>query len=333
MSRIPVIAITPGEPAGIGPDLCIRIARDPPDAALVFVADPRLLTERAQSLGIAVNLEPWVPSDRAKSGAWVSAVEGMRSTTAGRLDGANTAYVLGALERAVDGCLKHEFDALVTGPVHKGVINDAGVPFSGHTEFLANRAGTVQPVMMLACPGLRVALATTHLPLAQVPRAVTRERLTRVIEVLHDDLRDKFGIAQPCIAVCGLNPHAGESGHLGREEIDVIAPVIEVLRARGLRLRGPVPADSAFVPRQMDGLDAVLAMYHDQGLPVIKHHDFGHAVNITLGLPFVRTSVDHGTALELAGTGRADATSFRAAIDTAIEMVHAAQTRCKLARQ
>lgn len=332
MTQPPIIAVTPGEPAGIGPDLCVRIAQDPPDAVLVFIADPWLLAERAQSLGTAVNLDPWIPTGRTKSGAWLLAVEGLRGATAGRPDRANAAYVLGAVERAIDGCLKHEFDALVTGPVHKGVINDAGLPFSGHTEFLAERTGTAQPVMMLACPGLRVALATTHLPLTQVPRAVTRERLTRVIEVLHDDLRDKLGIARPCIVVCGVNPHAGESGHLGREEIDVVVPVIELLRARGLRLRGPVPADSAFVPRQMDGVDAVLAMYHDQGLPVIKHHDFGHAVNITLGLPFVRTSVDHGTALELAGTGRADATSLRAAIDMAIEMVHAAQIRCKLAR-
>lgn len=332
MSRVPVIAITPGEPAGIGPDLCIRIAQDPPDAALVFIADPRLLTERAQSLGVAVSLDPWIPSEPAKAGVWVLAVDGMRHAVAGRLDSANAAYVLGTLERAVDGCLKREFDALVTGPVHKGIINDAGVRFTGHTEFLADRAGVAQPVMMLACPGLRVALATTHLPLAQVPRAVTHARLTRVIEVLHDDLRDKFGIARPCIAVCGLNPHAGESGHLGREEIDVIVPVLELLRARGLQLRGPVPADTAFVPGQMVGVDALLAMYHDQGLPVIKHHDFGHAVNITLGLPFVRTSVDHGTALELAASGQADATSFRSAIEMAIEMVHAAEIRRKLAR-
>ena len=255
MRRPPIIAITPGEPAGIGPDLCIRIAQDPPDAALVFIADPRLLTERAQSLGIAVSLEPWVSSDRAKSGAWVLAVDGMRSATAGRLDSANSAYVLGAVERAVDGCLKHEFDALVTGPVHKGVINDAGVPFTGHTEFLAKRAGTTQPVMMLACPGLRVALATTHLPLAQVPRAVTRERLSCVIEVLHDDLRDKFGIARPCIAVCGLNPHAGEGGMFGREEIEIVTPAIEQCRAEGLDVEGPLPPDAAFMPHNLKRFD------------------------------------------------------------------------------
>jgi 4-hydroxythreonine-4-phosphate dehydrogenase len=205
--------------------------------------------------------------------------------------------------------------------VHKGIINDAGIPFTGHTEFLAERSGTAQPVMMLAAPGLRVALATIHLPLAEVPRAVTRERLTAVIEVLHTDLRKKFGIADPVILVCGLNPHAGESGHLGREEIEVIKPVIGELAVRGMRLRGPVPADTAFIPAQLEGVDAVLAMYHDQGLPVIKHHDFAHAVNVTLGLPFVRTSVDHGTALELAGTGRADVSSLVAAIDMARALI------------
>jgi 4-hydroxythreonine-4-phosphate dehydrogenase len=240
---------------------------------------------------------------------------------AGRLDRHNAGYVLAALTRATDGCLTGEFDALVTGPVHKGVINDAGIPFSGHTEFLAERCKAKQVVMMLACPGLRVALATTHLPLAEVPRAITRERLTAVIEVLHADLRMKFGITNPRLLVCGLNPHAGEGGHLGREEIEIIAPVIRQLQQQGLPLKGPVPADTAFLPESLAGTDAVLAMYHDQGLPVLKARDFAHAVNVTLGLPFIRTSVDHGTALELAGTGRADPSSLHAAIDTALAMI------------
>jgi 4-hydroxythreonine-4-phosphate dehydrogenase len=241
-------------------------------------------------------------------------------TLPGRLKNANAAYVMRTLERAVDGCLAGEFDALLTGPVHKAAINDAGIPFVGHTEFLAERAGTEQPVMMLATHDLRVALATTHLPIAQISRHLTRELLTRVLDVLHRELRARFHIADARILVCGLNPHAGEGGHLGREEIEVIEPVVRQLSERGLRLTGPVPADTAFTPSQLARCDAVLAMYHDQGLPVIKHHDFAHAVNVTLGLPFVRTSVDHGTALELAGTGRADATSLRAALQMALEL-------------
>jgi len=218
------------------------------------------------------------------------------------------------LKRAVQGCQSGEFDALVTGPVHKGVINDAGISFTGHTEFLAAESGTSQVVMMLATTGLRVALATTHLPLVDVPRAITRTHLEGVLRILHSDLIKKFNIKQPHIRVCGLNPHAGESGHLGREEIDVITPVLDRLRAEGMQLEGPVPADTAFLPSSLEKTDAILAMYHDQGLPVLKHHDFAHAINITLGLPFVRTSVDHGTALELAGTGRADLTSLEAAL-------------------
>jgi 4-hydroxythreonine-4-phosphate dehydrogenase len=209
--------------------------------------------------------------------------------------------------------------------VHKGIINDAGIAFTGHTELLAALSAVAQPVMMLACPGLRVALATTHLPLAEVSRHITRERLTSVLNVLHNDLKHKFGVANPRILVCGLNPHAGESGHLGREEIEVIEPVIRELSARGMRLRGPVPADTAFIPAQLADVDAVLAMYHDQGLPVLKHHDFTHAVNITLGLPFVRTSVDHGTALELAGKGRADISSLVAAVEMALTLVNKKQ--------
>ena len=313
----PVIALTPGEPAGIGPDLCLELARRPPVGALVLIGDPVVLEERARLLGLPFAVRQWNGRDRAEAGVFVLPVKALRPVVAGRLDTANVPFVIETLNVAVQECLKGEFDALVTGPVHKGVINDAGIPFTGHTEFLAEQSGAAQPVMMLAAPGLRVALATIHLPLAEVPRAITRARLMAVLEVLHADLKRRFGIADPTILVCGLNPHAGESGHLGREEIDVIEPVIGKLRARGMRLRGPVPADTAFTPAQLAGMDAVLAMYHDQGLPVIKHHDFAHAVNVTLGLPFVRTSVDHGTALELAGTGRADVSSLVAALEMA----------------
>jgi 4-hydroxythreonine-4-phosphate dehydrogenase len=321
MIKFPVIAMTPGEPAGIGPDLCLQWVQRAPDGALVLIADPVLLEERARRLGLEFAAREWKGRGQADAGVFVLPVRTARPVIAGRLDAANAPYVIETLKAAVDGCRRGEFDALVTGPVHKGIINDAGIPFTGHTEFLAERSGAPQPVMMLAAPGLRVALATIHLPLAQVPRAITRARLTAVIEVLHADLKRKFGIADPVILVCGLNPHAGESGHLGREEIEVIEPVIGQLGARGLRLRGPVPADTAFIPAQLAGVDAVLAMYHDQGLPVIKHHDFAHAVNVTLGLPFVRTSVDHGTALELAGTGRADVSSLIAAVEMARTLI------------
>ncbi|MGE5240284.1 MAG: 4-hydroxythreonine-4-phosphate dehydrogenase PdxA [Bacteroidota bacterium] len=330
MPKIPVIALTPGEPAGVGPDLCLQLT-PPAGCALVLIADPAMLEQRARQLQLPFALREWSSAPgtarlrsrgskgRASAGAgvFVRPVTTAHPVTPGRLDTANAAYVIETLKVAVAGCQSGEFDALVTGPVHKGNINDAGIPFTGHTEFLAAASGAPQPVMMLAAPSLRVALATIHLPLAAVPRAITRERLTAVIEVLHADLKRKFGIADPVVLVCGLNPHAGEGGHLGREEIEVIEPVLKTLTARGMRLRGPVPADTAFIPAQLAGVDAVLAMYHDQGLPVLKHHDFAHAVNVTLGLPFVRTSVDHGTALELAGTGRADVSSLIAAIDMA----------------
>ncbi len=335
-SNIPVLALTPGEPAGVGPDLAIQLAQQPlacasrasrPDCALVLIADPALLAERAKLLRLPFSIREWKGRDADGQGAHVLPVKTARAVNAGRLDTANAPYVIETLKSAIAGCMRGEFDALVTGPVHKGALNDAGIAFIGHTEFLAEASGAAQPVMLLAAPGLRVALATTHLPLAAVPRAITRERLTAVIEVLHADLGKKFGIANPLILVCGLNPHAGEGGHLGREEIDVIDPAIKSLSARGMRLRGPVPADSAFIPSQLAGVDAVLAMYHDQGLPVLKHHDFAHAVNVTLGLPFVRTSVDHGTALELAGTGRADISSLVAAIETALKIVETADKR------
>jgi 4-hydroxythreonine-4-phosphate dehydrogenase len=320
MTAVSVVALTPGEPAGVGPDLAIQLAQQPPACALVLIADPGLLAERAKLLRLPFVAREWKGRESAGQGVYVLPAKTARPVSAGRLDTANAPYVIETLKSAVAGCAGGEFDALVTGPVHKGNINDAGIAFTGHTEFLAEASGATQPVMLLACASLRVALVTTHLPLAAVPRAITRERLTAVIEVLHADLRQKFGIADPVILVCGLNPHAGESGHLGREEIEVIEPVIKSLAARGMHLRGPVPADTAFIPSQLQGVDAVLAMYHDQGLPVLKHHDFAHAVNVTLGLPFVRTSVDHGTALELAGTGRADLSSLHAALKLAIEL-------------
>jgi 4-hydroxythreonine-4-phosphate dehydrogenase len=246
---------------------------------------------------------------------------------AGQLDAANAPYVMATLKRAVAGCLDGEFDALVTGPVHKGIINDAGIAFTGHTEFLAQLAGVEHVVMMLTASNLRVALATTHLPLNQVSAHITPALLREVLRILDRDLRERFGLAQPRILVCGLNPHAGESGHLGREEIEVIAPVIAELREGGLHLRGPLPADTAFTPRQLEDADAVLAMYHDQGLPVLKYAGFGEAVNVTLGLPFIRTSVDHGTALELAGSGRADPGSLLAATKLALTLIRARAAR------
>mgnify|MGYP001561478097 CR=1 FL=1 len=321
MTRRPIIALTPGEPAGIGPDVAIAFAQQAPDFDLVLIADSALLTARAAQLKTAFDARPWGGRGHDIPAVYVLPIATSHPVQAGRLDPANSPYVIECLRRAVHGCRNREFDALVTGPVHKGVINDAGIAFTGHTEFLAAESGTEQVVMMLAAPGLRVALATTHLPLSEVSRAITRAHLTGVLRILHADLRAKFGIPDPQILVCGLNPHAGEGGHLGREEIEVIEPVLAALRAEGFKLRGPVPADTAFIPASLVGMDAVLAMYHDQGLPVLKAHDFAHAINITLGLPFVRTSVDHGTALELAGSGRADASSLRAAVEAALRMI------------
>jgi len=315
----PVIALTPGEPAGIGPDLMLALGAAP-DADRVIIADPALLKSRADRTGLAFTATPWPGHGHTHAGIYVLPVDLAVAVVPGQLDVRNSHYVIECLRRAVQGCRNGEFQALVTGPVHKGIINDAGIPFSGHTEFLAAESGTEQVVMMLAAPDLRVALATTHLPLAEVPRAITRGHLTRVIEILHTDLQGRFGLPDPSILVCGLNPHAGEGGHLGREEIEVIEPVLNELRQRGLRLRGPAPADTAFLPASLAGVDAVLTMYHDQGLPVLKRHDFAHTVNITLGLPFVRTSVDHGTALELAGSDRADPSSLRAALTLAIKL-------------
>ncbi len=314
MASLPILAVTPGEPAGIGPDLCVTLAQTLPATHEVLICDPDMLEQRAGRLGLTLRLDPWNGTVDDRPRRFILPLPVARPVQPGLLDSANAGYVLKTLERAVDGCMHGEFDALVTGPVHKGVINDAGIAFTGHTEFLAQRSGSTQPVMMLACPGLRVALVTIHVPLAQVSSLITQDRVAGVLTVLHRDLQTRFGIPNPLILVCGLNPHAGESGHLGREELEIISPVINRLARKGLRLRGPVPADTAFIPAQLKDADAVLTMYHDQGLPVLKHRDFANAVNVTLGLPFVRTSVDHGTALELAGTGRCDTSSMRAAL-------------------
>ncbi|WP_068827327.1 4-hydroxythreonine-4-phosphate dehydrogenase PdxA [Pseudomonas sp. BMS12] len=320
-----LFALTPGEPAGIGPDLCLLLAREAQPAALVAIASKHLLAERSQQLGLNTTLltvgpEAW-PSTPAPAGSlYVWDTPLAAAVVPGVLDKNNAAYVLQTLTRAGQGCLDGTFAGMITAPVHKGVINEAGIPFSGHTEFLAELTATEQVVMMLATRGLRVALVTTHLPLKDVAAAITAERLARVTRILHADLVEKFGIARPRILVCGLNPHAGEGGHLGREEIEVIEPTLERLRGEGLNLIGPLPADTLFTPKHLEHCDAVLAMYHDQGLPVLKYKGFGAAVNVTLGLPIIRTSVDHGTALDLAGSGKVDCGSLQVALETAYSM-------------
>jgi 4-hydroxythreonine-4-phosphate dehydrogenase len=323
--RVPRIVVTSGEPAGIGPDACIALARQDWAADLVIAGDAKLLAHTAADLGTAPLMSNY---DRSAAPAVSRAgtlklldVPAAQTVVAGRLDTRNAASVIAMLDRACDGCLSGEFAAMVTAPVQKSTLIEAGFDFTGHTEYLAARTGAALPVMMLQNTALRVALVTTHLPLAEVPRAITAERLRATLQIVHDDLSRRFGFAAPRIAVLGLNPHAGESGHLGREEIEVIEPVIEQLRAQGLDVRGPVPADTAFTPHFLaGGVDVVVAMYHDQGLPVIKHEGFGHTVNVTLGLPIIRTSVDHGTALSLARTGRADTGSLEAAVRLAIEL-------------
>ena len=321
---VPTIAITPGEPAGIGPDLTIQLAQHNHPFQLVAIADPDLLTARAAQLGLPIRVLPYsgetaMPPHPACTIA-VIPVSLDNPVYAGKLDPQNAAYVIKTLQLATDLCLERKMSAVVTGPVQKSVINDAGIAFSGHTEFFAERSHTKKVVMMLATEGLRVALATTHLPLKDVPAAITRELLEQIITILVADLQRKFGIAQPRILVCGLNPHAGEGGHLGREEIETIIPVIHHLQQQGIQLIGPLPADTLFTPHHLDQADAVLAMYHDQGLPVLKYRGFGKAVNITLGLPFIRTSVDHGTALDLAGTGNANVGSLQVATQYAYHM-------------
>jgi 4-hydroxythreonine-4-phosphate dehydrogenase len=318
-SDLPLIAVTAGEPAGIGPDLCAMIAERRFPARIVVIADETLLHTRARKLGRAETTPGFAGRDTAAAFS-VLHVPLKTPAAAGRLDPANSAYVLRTLEIAADGCRDGLFDALATAPVHKGVINDAGIPFTGHTEFLQERLNAPHVVMMLAGGGMRVALATTHLPLHAVAAAITRENLERTLRVLRSDLVQRFAIAQPKIIVAGLNPHAGESGHLGREEIDVIVPVLDQLRKEGYHLTGPLPADTLFQPERLKHCDCVLAMYHDQGLPVLKYASFGGGINITLGLPIIRTSVDHGTALELAGTGKAKAESLIAAIELAADL-------------
>ncbi len=326
------LAVTPGEPAGIGPDLLVQLVQDsnrlPADCELVAVADPELLAQRALALGLPLTTSFWQPGSvarRANSHINVLPVSLAVSCTPGKLDTGNSTYVLQTLRHAAQACMDGDLQAMVTAPVHKGIINDAGIAFSGHTEFLAEFCRVDLTVMMLATEGLRVALATTHLPLREVADAITAPLLRNIIDILHQDLRSKFGISAPRILVCGLNPHAGENGHLGREEIDIIEPVLHEYRERGMQLIGPLPADTLFTDKYLSQCDAVLAMYHDQGLPVLKYKGFGRASNITLGLPIIRTSVDHGTALDLAATGTADGGSLLNAIETACLMVRRRQ--------
>lgn len=318
------IALTSGEPAGIGVDLCIQLAQHPTlECEIVVLADVELLEQRAKQLHLPLRIRLYDQNMPAVSSAagelCVLPISLAHSAQAGILNKANSGYVLALLDRATQGCVKGEFSAMVTAPVHKGIINEAGMPFTGHTEYIANITDG-HPVMMLATEGLRVALVTTHLPLSEVSEAITPDTLETVIRILHHDLITRFGISQPTILVCGLNPHAGENGYLGREEIDVIDPVLEKLRAEGMNLQGALPADSLFTPKYLNDADAVLAMYHDQGLPVLKYKGFGNAVNITLGLPIIRTSVDHGTALDIAGSGRSDIGSLQYAVKTALTM-------------
>ncbi|KRW58789.1 4-hydroxythreonine-4-phosphate dehydrogenase PdxA [Pseudomonas sp. TTU2014-080ASC] len=325
MTVIHRFALTPGEPAGIGPDLCLLLAREAQPQVLIAVANQALLEDRARQLGLNIQLLsvspdcwPEQPAPAANLYVWDTPLA--CNVTPGELDARNGHYVLETLTRAAEGCISGDFAGMITAPVHKGVINEAGIPFSGHTEFLADLTHTEQVVMMLATHGLRVALVTTHLPLKDIAAAITEDRLTRVTRILDKDLRSKFGISNPRILVCGLNPHAGEGGHLGREEIEVIEPTLERLRGEGIHLIGPLPADTLFTPKHLDNCDAVLAMYHDQGLPVLKYKGFGAAVNVTLGLPIIRTSVDHGTALDLAGSGKIDTGSLNVALQTAYQM-------------
>jgi 4-hydroxythreonine-4-phosphate dehydrogenase len=321
---IPRIVVTSGEPAGIGPDACVALAQSDWAADIVVAADAGLLTATAEALRLPLAIEPYNPSRPAASHRAgtlnVMHISTARPVIAGHTDPRNAAYVIHMLDRACDGCTNGEFAAMVTAPVQKSTLMDAGYAFTGHTEYLAHRTRAAMPVMLLISDQLRVALVTTHLALADVPRAITRERLRTTLRIVNMDLGRHFSLGKPRMAVLGLNPHAGESGHLGREEIDVIQPVIQELRAEGLDLQGPVPADTAFTPRFLKTADVIVAMYHDQGLPVIKHAGFGNAVNVTLGLPILRTSVDHGTALSLARTGQADTGSLRAALALAIDL-------------
>ena len=325
MIETPRIVLTTGEPAGIGPDIAIQLAGRHQDYELITIADPELLSQRAKQLGVIIDLEMVdLQQKRQETPAGVLRFlpeQLIEPVEAGVLDSRNAKYVLRTLKKALSGCQSGEFDAMVTGPVHKGIINEAGIAFTGHTEYLAQQAGVEKVVMMLVSSSLRVALATTHLPLKEVSEAITVPSLKKTISILHDCLKSQYGIPEPKIAVCGLNPHSGEDGHLGREEIDVITPVIEFFREQGLEVSGPWPADTVFVKDKVEMFDVVLAMYHDQGLPVLKHLGFASAVNITLGLPYIRTSVDHGTAMDLAGTGEANIGSLESALQMAKMMI------------
>jgi 4-hydroxythreonine-4-phosphate dehydrogenase len=321
---IPRIVVTSGEPAGVGPDACVSLAQTDWEADLVVAGDADLLAATAATLDLPLTIERYNSSRPAtahrRAKMTVLHIATSAPVVAGHPDPRNAAYVIEMLDRACDGCVNGEFAAMVTAPVQKSTLMDAGYTFSGHTEYLASRTRAALPVMLLVNDRLRVALVTTHLALADVPRAISADRLRTTLRIVNIDLERYFSLSSPRIAVLGLNPHAGESGHLGREEIDVIRPVIEELKAEGLNIQGPVPADTAFTPRFLAGVDVIVAMYHDQGLPVIKHVGFGHAVNMTLGLPILRTSVDHGTALGLARTGKADTGSLSAALALAIEL-------------
>lgn len=320
---IPKLVITAGEPAGIGPDLCVQIAQQNLPCQLTVIADHHVLSQRAEKLGLPLRLTTVNGNEATFHRAGqlsVMHIPVAKPVVAGQLDSENAHYVLHTLQQAIEACSTHQADAMVTAPVHKGIINEAGIPFTGHTEYLS--ALTNSPaVMMLAGGDMRVTLATTHLPLKDVPAAITAERIEKKLRIIYHDLVTRFLIENPCIAVAGLNPHAGESGHLGREEIDVIMPALEKLRQTGMHLLGPLPADTLFNPAKLKEYDCIFVMYHDQGLPTLKHASFGQGVNITLGLPIIRTSVDHGTALELAGTGQADAGSMLTAIEAALMLV------------
>lgn len=324
MTALPRIAITAGEPAGIGLDLCVLLAHHAVDAQLTVIADQHALVERARALNKSISIQTYAPDKltqhQGNGELCVLHIPTASPVLAGQLNKDNSAYVLDTLQTAVDGCTDGAFDAMVTAPVHKGIINDAGIAFTGHTEFLAEYTHTPQVVMMLVGGGMRVALATTHLPLNQVSAAITYDSLTNTLRILQHDLVHHFGIAQPTIFVAGLNPHAGEGGYLGDEEIKVITPVLNQLRDEGFKLIGPLPADTMFSQKNLQAADTFLAMYHDQGLTVLKYASFGEGVNVTLGLPIIRTSVDHGTALDIAGTGLADIGSLKTAITLAITL-------------
>lgn len=328
ISQTAQIAITPGEPAGIGPDICIQlaqsyIAENNPvftTATPVFIADLQLLIERAKLLNINIPIKLFSDFKPDLRAMWVEPTPLKKPVQCGVLEADNASYVLNCLDKAISGCLNNDYQALVTGPIQKSIINDAGIVFSGHTEYLAEHCDQEKVVMMLATNKLKVALVTTHLPLKDVPAAITQHNVESTLRILQQDLQQKFDSKKPKILVCGLNPHAGEGGHLGREEIEIIEPVLNKLRSEGFDLKGPLPADTLFTPKYLDSADAVLAMYHDQGLPVLKSQGFGEAVNITLGLPIIRTSVDHGTALDLAGSGNAQSSSLLAAFSMAASM-------------